>query len=138
MGLIDFSLSDVGEVFKDIREAITGKAIEDPNKRREIELKLAQLEQAINQGQIEINKTEAKHASVFVAGWRPFLGWVGGSAMAYVFILSPLIEWACSIYGLSIEPPQIDGTMLFNLVLALLGFGGLRTFEKTKGVQDKH
>ena len=138
MGLIDFSLSDVGEVFKDIREAITGKAIEDPNKRIEIELKLAQLEQAINQGQIEINKTEAKHASVFVAGWRPFLGWVGGSAMAYVFILSPLIEWACSIYGLSIEPPQIDGTMLFNLVLALLGFGGLRTFEKTKGVQDKH
>ena len=56
MGLIDFSLGDVGKVIKDVREAITGKAIEDPAKKAEIELKLKELEQAINLGQIEVNK----------------------------------------------------------------------------------
>lgn len=138
MGLIDFKLDDIGGLFKDIREAITGKAIEDPNKKAEIAYKLAQLEQAINQGQISINREEAKHTSVFVAGWRPYLGWVGGSAMAYVFIVSPMIQWACKIYGIDVEPPSIDGTLLFNLVLAMLGFGGFRTYEKIRGVQDKH
>ena len=138
MGLVDFSLGDVGSVFKDIREAITGKGIEDPNKKAEIELKLNQLEHALKQGQIEINKAEANSANWFVAGWRPYIGWIGGTALAYTFILSPLIQWGCKIYGINIEPPVLDTGMLFNLVLAMLGLGGMRTFEKVKNVQDKH
>jgi len=138
MGLIDFSLGDIGSLFKDIREAITGKGIEDPNKRAQIQLKLAQLEQALKQGQIEINKAEAQNPNWFVAGWRPFIGWVGGFALAYTFVLSPLIEWGCNIYGLRLEPPVLDTGMLFNLVLAMLGLGGMRTFEKIKNVQNKH
>ena len=138
MGLIDFSLGDIGNAFKDIREAITGKAILDPNKQAEINLKLEQLEQALKQGQIEINKAEAQNPNWLVAGWRPFVGWVGGSALAYTFILSPLIEWGCKLYGLDIEPPMIETDMLFNLVLAMLGLGGMRTFEKTKKVHHFH
>jgi len=138
MGLIDFSLSDIGNVFKDIREAITGKAILDPNKQAEINYKLEQLEQALKTGQIEINKAEASNPNWFVAGWRPFIGWVGGSALAYTFILSPLIQWGCKLYGLDIEPPIIETGMLFNLVLAMLGLGGMRTFEKTKKIQNLH
>jgi len=138
MGLIDFSLGDIGNVFKDIREAITGEAITDPNKKAEIELKLSQLEQALKQGQIEINKTEASNPNWFVSGWRPSIGWVGSFALAYSFIISPLISWYCNIKGLNIEPPQIDTSMLFNLVLAMLGLGSMRTFEKLKGVQGKH
>ena len=138
MGLVSFSLGDVGSLFKDLREALTGKGIEDPNKRAEIELKLAQLENALQNGQIEINKAEASNPNWFVAGWRPSVGWVGSFALAYQFILQPLIIWAVKIYGLNIQPPTLDTGMLFNLVLAMLGLGGYRTFEKVKGIQSRH
>ena len=138
MGLIDFSLGDVGEVIKDVREAITGKAIEDPAKKAEIELKLKELEQAINLGQIEVNKAEANNANWFVAGWRPAIGWVGAFAIAYTYILSPLIDWACALADLHIATPRPDMGMLFNLILAMLGFGGMRTYEKIKNVQNLH
>ena len=127
MGLIDFSLGDVGEVIKDVREAITGEAIEDPTKKAEIELKLKELEQAINLGQIEVNKTEANNANWFVAGWRPAIGWIGAFALGYTYILSPLIDWGCALANLHIATPRPDMGMLFNLILAMLGFGGMRT-----------
>jgi len=138
MGLIDFSLGDVGELFKDIREAITGKGIEDPNKKAELEYKLAQLEYALKQGQIEINRTEAENPNWFVAGWRPFIGWIGGFALGYQFIFQPLIIWITNIYGLNIQPPTLETGMLFNLILAMLGLGGFRTLEKFKGVHNRH
>jgi len=138
MGLIDFSLGDIGQLFKDIREAITGKGIEDPNKRAELEYKLNQLEYALKQGQIEINKAEAQNPNWFVAGWRPFIGWIGGFALGYQFIFQPLIIWATHIYGLNLQPPELQTGMLFNLILAMLGLGGFRTFEKIKGVQNRH
>ena len=138
MGLIDFSIGDIGNLFKDIREAITGKGIEDPNKRAEIELKLSQLEQKLKEGQIEINKAEASNSNWFVAGWRPAIGWVGALALLYTFLLSPLISWGCQIAHIKVVPPVLDTGMLFNLVFAMLGLGGFRTFEKIKKVQNKH
>jgi len=138
VGLIDFSLGDVGKVIKDVREAITGKAIEDPAKKAEIELKLKELEQAINLGQIEVNKAEANNTNWFVAGWRPAIGWVGAFAIAYTYILSPLIDWGCALADLHIATPRPDMGMLFNLILAMLGFGGMRTYEKIKNVQNLH
>jgi len=138
VGLIDFSLGDIGEVIKDVREAITGEAIEDPTKKAEIELKLRELEQAINLGQIEINKNEASNANWFVAGWRPAIGWVGAFALGYTYIISPLIDWACALANLHIATPRPDMGMLFNLILAMLGFGGMRTYEKIKNVQNLH
>ena len=77
MGLINISLDSIGNLIKDIREAITGKGIEDPNKKAELEYKLAQLEFALKQGQLEINKAEAQNPNWFVAGWRPAIGWTG-------------------------------------------------------------
>ena len=138
MALVNFSLGDVGNLFKDIREAITGKGIEDPNKRAEIEFKLRELEQALNMGQIEINKAEATNPNWFVAGWRPFIGWTGGFAIAYIYILSPLIDWGCAIAGVHVATPRPDMAMLFNLILALLGLGGMRTYEKSKNVHNRH
>ena len=138
MGLVDFSLDGIGSLFKDIREAITGKGIEDPNKKAEIELKLSQLEQKLKEGQIEINKVEASNHNWFVAGWRPAIGWVGALALLYTFLLSPLISWGCQIAHIKVVPPVLDTGMLFNLILAMLGLGGFRTFEKIKKVQDKH
>jgi hypothetical protein len=134
MGLMDFSLEDIGGVFTSIREAITGEKIKDPAEMAKIELKLQQLEQAARDGQISINKIEAAHKSIFVAGWRPFIGWTCGIGICYAFLLSPLITWGVKIAGLDIVPPEINTDTLYNLVIAMLGMAGLRTYEKTKNV----
>jgi hypothetical protein len=138
MALMDFNLGDIGDVLVKAREAITGESIDDPIKRAEISLQLKQLEQAINLGQIEVNKAEAASDKLFVAGWRPFIGWVGGFALAYSFVIAPTAVWIAELNGAKAELPTIDTGVLFNLVLAMLGFGGLRTYEKLRGVQDKH
>ena len=84
--------------------------------------------------QAEINKIEAQHRSVFVAGWRPFIGWVCGFALAYSFILRDLIAWVMSIHAPDAAlPPELAMEHLVSILLALLGLGGMRTFEKIKG-----
>ncbi|PKH06498.1 3TM-type holin [Moritella sp. Urea-trap-13] len=77
--------------------------------------------------QTEINKIEAQHRSLFVAGWRPAIGWVCAIGLAFPFILNPLIEWAGG------TGPKIPMDQLMELVVALLGLGTLRTFEKLAG-----
>ena len=73
MALVDFSLGDVGSLFTDLREAITGEKIIDPIKAQELSQKLIELEQKLPLAQIELLKVEASHASKFVAGARPFI-----------------------------------------------------------------
>lgn len=138
MGLVDFSLGDIGNLFTNIREAITGKKILDPNEQAKITLELAKLEQVLQQGQIDINKAEASNPNWFVAGWRPSIGWTGSLAIFYFYIAQPTIEWICKLQGIDVTPPHIDSAMLFNLVIAMLGLGGFRTFEKLKDVHEKH
>ena len=84
--------------------------------------------------QVEVNKIEAGHASVFVAGWRPFIGWVCGAALAWAFIVGPVLSWSLAVLGIRESLPPIMTDNLFELVLAMLGLGGLRTFEKMRGV----
>lgn len=90
-------------------------------------------------GQLEINKTEAASSSVFVAGWRPFVGWVCGFALAYQFVLQPLIGYGLTVYSTyshQIIPPipTLDTGSLMTVLMAMLGLGGMRTFEKINGV----
>ena len=84
-------------------------------------------------GQLEVNKEEARHASVFVAGWRPAVGWICVGALAYNFLAQPLLAWASSIW-LFPAPPLASEDLLLTLLGILLGVGGLRTVEKIKGV----
>lgn len=84
--------------------------------------------------QVEVNKIEAGHSSVFVAGWRPFIGWVCGAALAWAFIVGPVLSWSLAVLGIRETLPPIMTDNLFELVLAMLGLGGLRTFEKMRGV----
>jgi len=90
---------------------------------------------AIVQGQLQVNQAEAASPSVFVAGWRPAIGWVCGGALAYTYLLYPILMWAAAIWWPNLTPPKLgnDG-MLYELLLGMLGLGGLRTFEKVKGV----
>lgn len=83
--------------------------------------------------QLEINAKEATHPSVWVAGWRPFFGWVGGVGFAYSVVVQPIMVW----YGLSRgwpTPPEVNMDLLWVVITGMLGIGGLRTFEKSKGV----
>ncbi len=85
--------------------------------------------------QVELNKIEAQHRKIFVAGWRPFIGWVCGVALLYNFILRDLIAWLMIINGaVSEPPPELAMTHLMTVLLGMLGLGGMRTYEKLKGV----
>lgn len=110
---------------------------EDQGERRKAEaefLRMAaegELKQVI--AQLEINAREAAHPSVWVAGWRPYFGWVGGTGFLYVVLLKPGLAWYSRIKGWP-EPPDVDVEILMVVVTGLLGIGGLRTFEKRKGI----
>ncbi len=77
--------------------------------------------------QVSLNKHESQHRSLLVAGWRPFIGWVCGIGLANTFIINPWLQW---LYG--IEGPQLPLDVMIDLVIAMLGLGTLRTFEKFK------
>ena len=85
--------------------------------------------------QVETNREEAKHKNVFVAGWRPFIGWTCGVALAWHFVLAPLMLFIAAWSGAQMPTlPEFDMDSLFTVLVGMLGLGGLRTFEKTKGL----
>lgn len=95
---------------------------------------LARIVSQPNLVQSEIGKIEATHKSIFVAGWRPFIGWVCGAALAYNFIIRELLIWSLTISGKEVlPPPALQMEVLTTILYALLGLGGLRTFEKLRG-----
>lgn len=85
--------------------------------------------------QIAVNKSEAESGSLFKGGWRPFIGWVCGSAFAYHFVIQPFLIFLIAVGGIKMtELPEFDMSTLLTVLAGLLGLGSLRTFEKTKGV----
>lgn len=90
------------------------------------------------QGQIETNKVEAANPNMFVAGWRPFVGWVCGTGFAVQFVIAPIAEWLAALSGHPVKFPELDMETLLTLLGGLLGLGGLRTFEKLKGANRRH
>ena len=85
--------------------------------------------------QVEVNKEEAASGSLFKGGWRPFVGWICGIALLYHFILSPLILFTVALFGAEIPPiPEFDMGSLMTVLMGMLGLGGLRTYEKQKGI----
>ena len=103
-------------------------------KLAENETELVKLFAAQDQGQIEINKEEAKSSSLFVSGWRPAVGWICAFGCAWAFILKPVLDWGVAIAGSTATLPVFQTGELMSLLLGLLGMGTLRTYEKFKGV----
>ena len=103
----------------------------------EMEAKLLEAATAQASQQTEINKIEAGHSSIFVSGWRPYIGWVCGMAIAWAFLVAPMLSWLLPVMGVVAAVPPLQTEFLLELVFAMLGLGGLRTFEKLKGVAAK-
>ena len=127
----------------DVALKIIDKIIPDPKAKAEAQLELLKQQQAgafkeidadlqMAQGQMDINKVEAASGSVFVSGWRPAMGWVCVTGMAFTVLAYPLIQWVAAIYGWPM-PPKPDTQELFFLLSGMLGFGGMRMVERLKG-----
>ena len=118
------------------------KLIPDPKAREEAKEKLESdmltAMTGLVEGQLEINKVEAQHGSIFVAGWRPGIGWICGIALGWNYIIQPIGSWIAFIYGADLEGmPKLDTGELTTILLGMLGLGGLRTYEKKLGVDRK-
>jgi len=117
---------------------IFDKIFPDAESANKAKLELLKMESEGAFRQLEVNKTEAANSSVFVAGWRPFIGWVCGVIFAYTFLLQPLAIFAMAYLGKPIpELPALDSSEVMTVLLGMLGLGGLRTIEKVKGVHKK-
>ena len=131
-----------GELLKGVLGPIVDgflKFIPDKNKREEakeqLESQMLLAMTGLVQGQLAINQKEAEHGSIFVAGWRPAIGWICGGALGWNFVIQPIASWAAFLSGIDLDGmPTLDTGQLTTILLGMLGLGGLRTYEKRLGV----
>ena len=119
--------------------SLLDKFIEDKDQKNKLAHEIATMSekhaQELAKGQLEVNKVEASHRSALVAGWRPFIGWVCGVALAWHFVLSPVIIFLAAWFDVVLPAlPEFDMGSLMTVLMGMLGLGGLRTFEKSKGL----
>ena len=125
-----------------IKQTLAGMTAADllAAKKLDIEFQMFCLDNNIKLqlAQIAVNEQEAKSASVFVSAWRPFIGWICGTALAYVAILEPVLRFAAVVWfdykGIF---PTIDTEITMQVLMGLLGLGAMRSFDKSKGVASK-
>tara|TARA_R110000851_G_scaffold18446_2_gene58059 strand:- start:1353 stop:1733 length:381 start_codon:yes stop_codon:yes gene_type:complete len=123
----------IEKLIKPVSE-ILDKFVADKDLKLKLQHELSQELHKANIAQLEVNKVEAAHRNVFVAGWRPFTGWVCASALAYHFIVEPIVVFGLALYDVQLTLPQFDMGSLLTVLMGMLGLGGLRTFEKSKGL----
>tara|TARA_R100000322_G_scaffold145086_1_gene101205 strand:+ start:2143 stop:2526 length:384 start_codon:yes stop_codon:yes gene_type:complete len=111
--------------------SLLDKVIEDKDEKNRIAFELSTLAERhaneLARGQLEVNKVEAAHKSLFVAGWRPSIGWCCSLGLLYHVLIAP-------IAGIWVEVPEIDPSLLMTTMTGMLGLGAMRSYEKTRGV----
>jgi len=132
---------------------VAGKLIDrlwpDPAQAAQAKLELLKMQQSgelaelaartdLAKGQLAVNQAEAANAKLFVAGWRPFIGWVCGAGLAFQFIANPLLTWATHLAGKNMDVPSLDLGTLLTLLFGMLGLGYMRTQEKLSGLDAGH
>ena len=118
---------------------ILDKVVEDKDQKARLAHEIATMAerhaQELARGQIDINKEEAKSRNIFIAGWRPFVGWTCGLALFWHFLGLPVTLFITGWFNLQHPPlPEFDMQSLMTVLLGMLGLGGMRTFEKFKGI----
>jgi hypothetical protein len=131
----------------DVGGKLIDKLLPDPAAKQAAQIQLLQMAQngelaqlAANtdlaKGQLQVDQAEASNPSLFVSGWRPFVGWVCGSGLAYAFLIKPICSpFAVKFLGAALEPLPTE--TLLTLLMGMLGLGGMRTIEKLQGVAAK-
>jgi hypothetical protein len=136
-------IGSIGTTAKNLRAAITGKEIETEEGRlkiiqmsHDIEVAALEMDKQASLAQIEVNKIEAASPDMFRAGWRPAVGWLCVAALGYQFLLRPILPWSVGLFNHTIAPmPELDMSSLMTLLCGMLGLGGMRTWEKVRGLQ---
>lgn len=134
-------ISSVADLIKDGID----KIFPDPAQAAQAKLNLLQLQQngefkamdsqlAMLQTQTDANKAEAASASVFVAGWRPAIGWACGAAFSMNYVVGPIGTWLSAMIGHPVPFPQLDTTTMMPVLMGMLGLGSLHTIDKIQGV----
>lgn len=147
---MSFNLNPVGGIIEAAGKIADDLFTSDDERNRadidamKVGLQAAEVDAKLIAGQQDINKEEAKSASVFVAGWRPAIGWVGVLALTYQFLAYPLLTWAWVwlqavkwVPGTVTPPPMLNTDALMVLLTGILGIAGTRTFEKVRGVSAR-
>ncbi len=113
---------------------IVDEVFTSEDERNQAKISIQKIEARLKEKQMDINAVEAGHRSIFIAGWRPALGWISALSVGYVYLFQPFIVMGLKIAGSDVELPTLDLSQLMPLILGMLGLGGLRSFEKAKGV----
>ena len=117
--------------FSGIIKPILDKWVPDAKDRLEAEQAIWKASQAVTLAQIEVNKIEAGSQSVFVAGWRPAVGWVCGGSLAYHYVIQQFLAFGFSAFGHPVVLPDLDVSELMIILGGMLGLGAMRSFDKT-------
>ncbi len=130
----------IGSAFKDIVSVFKVDPTIAFEKKAEIEAIQLQLQSKLQdqlnaqlQGQLDIDKAEAASPKMFVAGWRPFIGWICGSGLGIQFIVNPIVTWIAALAKHPVQFPSLDLGTLMTLLFGMLGLGAMRTYEKING-----
>ena len=122
--------------------AILDKAIPDKDLKEKLAHEIATMAERHTheqvKAQLEINKTEAAHKNLFVAGWRPACGWICVLGMAGNFLVIPFANMILELFKTGVYVPMIDLSTMLPVLMGMLGLGGLRTLEKVQGAQKNH
>ncbi len=122
-------------------QPVTGlldKFIEDKDQKNQLAHEISTMAerhaQELAKGQLEINKAEAQSRNIFVAGWRPFIGWTCGVAMAYNYVIHPIMIFVLAQLDYLVALPALDLSEMMPVLMGMLGLAGYRSFEKYKGI----
>ncbi len=123
---------------------ISDELFTSDEERERLRIQHRQIDADLATAQMAVNQVEAQHQNVFIAGWRPAIGWIGAAALGYQFLLYPFLLWfwsigqAAAVIPVEVTPPPVlPGEALFTIVTGMLGIGSMRSFDKSRGVDTK-
>lgn len=132
-------------ILLDIGGKVIDRVFPDPVAKAQAQLELFKLQQSgelaalsadvqMTLGQLDVNKAEASNPNTFVSGWRPFVGWTCGAGFAVQLVVGPFATWGSRLLGHPVDFPPLDIATMMPVLIGMLGLGGMRTYEKYKGV----
>lgn len=131
-------MNPIADAVMGLVRPVLDKFVVDADKRLEAEQYASKLAHEVNLGQIEVNKVEADSSSLFVAGWRPYIGWGCGTSFLYATLFEPILRFIATVcFGYTGSYPLIDASLTVDVLVGMLGMAGIRSYDKLKGLAKK-